>query len=163
DTSDPIHAREKLPEAAQLLNEAVMRDPHFLHACCLLSRVHSVAYFRCHYDTQSRLDFANSFFQSALYLQPDAGEVHLSLANYDRAPTIVPADPITRILRAKVALDWRADIKPFQTTLATLVAENPNVATDVDLPLYALCERTAAAATRTLTNYPREGVANNGV
>ena len=60
-------------------------------------------------------------------------------------------------------MDWRADIKPFQATLATLVAENPGVAPDVDPPLYALCERSAAAATRTLTNYPREGVANNGV
>jgi tetratricopeptide (TPR) repeat protein len=75
----------------------------------------------------------------------------------------VPADPNTRILRALVALDWRADVKPFQATLATLVAENRSVAPDVDLPLYALCERTAAAATRTLKNYPREGVANNGV
>ncbi len=60
-------------------------------------------------------------------------------------------------------MDWRADIKPFQATLATLVAENPSVAPDVDSPLYALCERTAAAATRALTNYPREGVVNNGV
>jgi tetratricopeptide (TPR) repeat protein len=82
---------------------------------------------------------------------------------YDRALTIVPADPQTRILRALVALDWQADINPFQATLAALVAENPSVAPDVDLPLYALCERTAAAATRTLTNYPRGGVANNGV
>ena len=36
DTSDPIHAREKLPQAAQLLDEAVARDPHFyrLGVCC---------------------------------------------------------------------------------------------------------------------------------
>src|SRR5207245_124497 len=82
---------------------------------------------------------------------------------YDRALTIVPADPNSRMFRALVALDWRADLKPFQVTLATLVAENPSVARDVDLPLYALCERTAAAATRSLTNYPREGVVKNGV
>jgi serine/threonine protein kinase/Tfp pilus assembly protein PilF len=246
DTSDSIQAREKLPEAAQLLNEAVMRDPHFLQAWCLLSRVHSVAYFRGHDHTQARLDLANAALEAALRLQPDAGEVHLALANYyyhgfrdygrarselaiarrtlpnnadvflytgfidrreghwedatrnmeraleldprnffilqqlaltyqsqrryadeartyDRALTIVPADPQTRILRALVALDWQADIEPFQTMLATLVGENPSVAPDVDLPLYALCERTAAAATRTLTNYPRGGVANNGV
>jgi tetratricopeptide (TPR) repeat protein len=43
------------------------------------------------------------------------------------------------------------------------MAENPSVALDVDLPLYAPCERTAAAATRALTNYPREGAAKNGV
>jgi serine/threonine protein kinase/Tfp pilus assembly protein PilF len=246
DTSDPIHAREKLPEAAQLLNEAVARDPQFLQAWCLLSRVHGVAYFRGHDHTAARLDLANAALEAARRLQPDAGEVHLALAiyyyngfrdygrarselaiarrtlpnnadvfrytgfidrrdghweeatrnieraleldprnffilqqlaltyysqrryadearTYDRALTIVPADPNTRILRALVALDWQADIKPFQATLATLVAENPSVAPDVDPPLYALCERTAAAATRTLTNYPREGVAKNGV
>jgi TolB-like protein/class 3 adenylate cyclase len=246
DTSDPIHAREKLPQAAQLLDEAVARDPGFLLAWCLLSRVHGVAYFRGHNHTQARLDLANAAVQTALRLQPDAGEAHLALADYyyngfrdyeharselviakrtlpnnadvfryagfidrrqgrwdeatrnleraleldprnffilqqlaltyhsqrryadeartyDRALAIVPGDPNTRILRALVALDWRADIKPFQTMLATLVAENPRVARDVDPPLYALCERTAAAATRALTNYPREGVSNNGV
>ena len=246
DTSDPIHAREKLPQAAQLLDETVARDPGFLLAWCLLSRVHGVAYFRGHDHTQARLDQANAAVQTALRLQPDAGEAHLALADYyyngfrdyerarselviakrtlpnnadvfryagfidrrqgrwdeatrnmeraleldprnffilqqlaltyqsqrryadeartfDRALTIVPADPNTRILRALVSLDWRADIKPFQATLATLVAKNPSVARDVDPPLYALCERTAEAANRTLTNYPREGVAINGV
>jgi TolB-like protein/class 3 adenylate cyclase/Flp pilus assembly protein TadD len=246
DTSDPLHAREKLPQAAQLLKEAVTLDPQFLAAWCLLSRIHGVTYFRGHDHTPARLDLAYATVQAAFRLQEDAGEAHLALANYyyhgfrdyrrarselaiarrtlpnsadvfrytgfidrreghweeatrnleraveldprnffilqqlaltyqsqrryadeartyDRALTIVPADPNTRILRALIALDWRADIKPFQATLATLVAQNPSVAADVDLPRYALCERTAAAATRTLTNYPREGVVNNGV
>jgi serine/threonine-protein kinase len=246
DTSDPIHAREKLPEAAELLNEAVARDPRFLLAWCLLSRVHGAAYFRGHDHTPARLDLAKAALDTAIRLQPNAGEAHLALAiyyyngfrdyqrarselaiarrtlpnnadvfhytglidrregrweeatrnmeraleldprnffflqqlaltyqpqrryadearTYDRALTIVPADPNTRILRALVALDWRADIKPYQVTLAALVAENPSVAPDVDVPLYALCERTAVAANRTLTNYPREGVANTGV
>jgi hypothetical protein len=57
-----------------------------------------------------------------------------------------------------IELDWRADINPFQTTLGTVVAENPSAAPDVDTPLYALCERTAPAAARALTNYPRDGV-----
>src|SRR5437763_975996 len=235
DTSDPLHAREKLPQAAQLLDEAVARDPHFLLAWCLLSRIHGVTYFRGHDHTQARLDQANAAVQTALRLQPDAGEAHLALADYyyngfrdyerarselviakrtlpnnadvfryagfidrrqgrwdeatrnleraleldprnffilqqlaltyhsqrryadeartyDRALTIVPADPNTHILRALVALDWRADIKPFQATLATLVAENPSVAADVDLPRYALSGRPAAAATPTPTN-----------
>jgi len=246
DTSDAVHAREKLPQAAKLLDDALARDPNFLQAWCLLSRVHSVAYFRGHDHTPARLDLAKAALDRAMRLQPDAGEVHLALANYyyhgfrdygrarselaiarktlpnnadvfrhtgmidrreghweeatrnmeraleldprnffilqqlalayqwqrryaeeartyDRALTIVPADPNTRMLRALIALDWRADIKPFQATLATLMAENPSVALDVDLPLYAPCERTAAATTRALTNYPREGVAKNGV
>jgi tetratricopeptide (TPR) repeat protein len=246
DTSDPIHAREKLPQAAKLLGEAVARDPHFLQAWCLLSRVHGAAYFRGHDHTPARLGLANAAVQTALRLQPDAGEAHLALAiyyyngfrdygrarselviarralpnnadvfrytgfidrreghwdeathnleraleldprnfftlqqlaltylpqrryadearTYDRALTIMPSDTSSRILRAQVALNWRADIKPFQTTLATLIAENPSVASDVDSPLYALCERTTAAAGRTLTNYPREGVVRTGV
>src|SRR5207249_2752379 len=82
DTSDPLHAREKLPQAAQLLDEAVARDPHFLQAWCLLSRVHSVAYFRGHDHTAARLDLANAALEAARRLEPDAGEVHLALANY---------------------------------------------------------------------------------
>ncbi len=82
DTSDPIHAREKLPQAAQLLDEAVTRDPRFLRAWCLLSRVHGAAYFRGHDHTQARLELANAAVQTALRLQPDAGEAHLALAIY---------------------------------------------------------------------------------
>src|SRR4029453_9803193 len=55
DTSDPIHAREKLPQAAHLLDEAVARDPHFIQAWGLLSRVHGAAYFRGHDHTPARL------------------------------------------------------------------------------------------------------------
>jgi tetratricopeptide (TPR) repeat protein len=82
---------------------------------------------------------------------------------YDRALTIVPGDPATRILRALIALDWRADIKPFQTTLATLLAENPGLPLNIDTLLHAPCDRTAAIATLALANYPREGVVNTGV
>jgi len=77
---------------------------------------------------------------------------------YDRALTIVPGHPPTRIFRAHIALDWLADVKPLQTTLATLVEEDPSIAPDLDYPDYALCERTATAAARVLTNYPRDGV-----
>jgi tetratricopeptide (TPR) repeat protein len=246
DTSDPIHAREKLPQAAQLLDEAVARDPHFIQAWGLLSRVHGAAYFRGHDHTPARLGLANAAAQTALRLQPDAGEAHLALAiyyyngfrdygrarselviarralpnnadvfrytgmidrreghwaeatrnleraleldprnfftlqqlalaygwqhryadevrTYDRALAIMPGHPATRIDLALVALDWRADIKPFQATLATLVAENPGLPLDLDALRPALCERPPTAATRALTNYPREGVVNNGV
>jgi tetratricopeptide (TPR) repeat protein len=76
----------------------------------------------------------------------------------DRTLTIVPGDPLTRITRAAVVLLWKADIKPYQAVLATLVAEDPGIAPDVDNPDYALCERTAAAAARALANYPRDGM-----
>jgi len=240
DVTDSVHAREKLAQAAQLLDEAVARDPRFLLAWCLLSRVHGALYWTGHDRTQPRLDLANVAVQTALRLQPDAGEAHRALATYyyygfrdyararselaiarrtlpndaeiflytglidrreghwddstrnleraleldphnrfileqlalsylsqhryqdairidDRTLTIAPGDPLTRIARARVILDWKADIKPYQATLATLVAEDPRIAPDVDHPDYALCERTAAAAARVLANYPRDG------
>jgi TolB-like protein/class 3 adenylate cyclase/Tfp pilus assembly protein PilF len=241
DVTDPLHAKENLPQAAQLLDEAVASDPQFLLAWCLLSRVHGALYWTGHDRSLPRLDLANVAVQTALRLQPEAGEAHRALATYyyygfrdyararselaiarrtlpndaeiflytglidrreghwddstrnleraleldphnlftlqqlavtyltqhrytdaariyDSALRLVPGDPYTRILRALVELDWRADIKPFQTTLGTVVAENPSAAPDVDTPLYALCERIAAAAARALTNYPRDGV-----
>jgi TolB-like protein/class 3 adenylate cyclase/Tfp pilus assembly protein PilF len=241
DATDPLHAREKLPEAAQLLNEAVARDPHFLLGWCLLSRVHGALYWTGLDHTSARLNLANAAVQTALSLQPDAGEAHLALAIYyyygfrdyargrnelaiarrtlpndadvflytgfidrregnweqatrnleraleldprnlftlqqlaltyltqrryqdaiqiyDRTLTAFPGDPLTRITRAQVVLDWKADIKPYQTTLASLIAQDPRTAPDVDRPDYALCERTTAAATRVLWNYPRDGV-----
>jgi len=241
DVTDPLHAKEKLPQAAQLLDEAVARDAQFLLAWCLLSRVHGALYWTGHDRTQPRLDLANVAVQTALRLQPEAGEAHRALATYyyygfrdyararselavargtlpndaeiflytglidrreghwddstrnleraleldprnlftlqqlalsyltqhryqdairidDRTLTIVPGDPLTRITRAVVILHWKADIKPYQATLATLVAEDPRIAPDVDYPDYALCERTAAAAARALANYPRDGV-----
>jgi TolB-like protein/Flp pilus assembly protein TadD len=243
--SDPLHAREKLPEAVHLLDEAVARDPNFLLAWCLLSRVHCTFYWLGFDHTSARLDLANVAVQTALRIEPDAGEAHLTLANYyyfgfldygrarnelaiaertlpnsaevflytgfidrreghweeathnleraleldprnlfilqqlatytyypqrryadavqtyDRVLTIVPGDPLTRINRAEVALDWRGDIEPYQTTLRILMAENPKIAPNVDHPDYALCERTAAAAARMLANYPHEGVFTN--
>ena len=244
DASDPLHAREKLPQAAELLDKAVARDPHFLLGWCLLSRVHGAIYWNGFDRSSARLQLANGAVQTALRLQLDAGEAHLALAIYyyygfldygaarseltiarrtlpnnaevfeymgyierregnweegtrnleraleldprnlfilqqmalnylsqhryaeqtqilDRVLTVVPGDPLTSISRAAIALEWRADIGPFQTTLASLIAEDPKVAPDVDLPDYALCERTTEAAARVLKNYPREGVATN--
>src|SRR5439155_18319368 len=80
-----------------------------------------------------------------------------------RMLTIVPGDPVTRIIRAQVPFDWHADIKPFQYMLATLIAEDPSVAPDIDDPDHALCERTAAAAARALKNYPSAGIEMLGV
>src|SRR5205814_144238 len=150
DITDPLHAREKLPQAAQLLDEAVARDPQFLLAWCLLSRVHGALYWTGHDHTPARLAMANVAVQTALRLQPDAGAAH-------RALRMVPGVPCTRVVRALVELDWRADTNASQATLAAVIAENPSAASDVDNPDYALCERTAAAAARALMNYPRDG------
>jgi hypothetical protein len=44
--------------------------------------------------------------------------------------------------------------------MASITAENPRIAPDVEDPFYAVCERSLAAADRMLTNYPRDGVVN---
>jgi TolB-like protein/cytochrome c-type biogenesis protein CcmH/NrfG len=246
DVSDPVHARQNLLQAARFLNEALGRDPDFVLAWCLLSKTHAALYKQGYDDSLPHLDLAHAAVQTALRLRPDAGEVHLTLANYyyygfgdyeharneltiakrtlpnnseifaysgfidrrqgrwaeatqslehaiqldprntfilqqlaltyswqhryadetrtwDLLLTIVPGDPLTRISRARVPLHWRADIRPYQTTFTSLLRENPSVASDVDDPLLALCERTAAAASRVLANYPREGVSVRGV
>jgi TolB-like protein/class 3 adenylate cyclase/Tfp pilus assembly protein PilF len=245
DSSNQVQARANLTQAARFLDEAVGRDPRFLVAWCLLSRVHGNIYADGFDHTPARLEMAHGAIENALRLQADSGEAHLALADYyyhgfrdyerarteltsarrtlpnsaevfeytgyidrrqgrwddatrnleraleldprnfftlaqvallyhwqhryadearthDRALKIVPGHPVTRMLRAAVAADWRADIKPYQETLAAVIAEEPGVASDVDDPNYSLCERTAAAAARTLANYPREGAVYNG-
>src|SRR5205814_4551375 len=82
DTTANIPAREKLPQAARVLDEAVTRDPHFLLAWCLLSRVHGDIYFEGYDHTTARNDLASAAVQTALHLDPDAGEAHLALAEY---------------------------------------------------------------------------------
>jgi tetratricopeptide (TPR) repeat protein len=110
------------------------------------------------------LDPRNFFIlqQLALTYQPQRRYTD-EVRTYDRALAIVPGDPLSRILRAMIALNWRADVRPFQTMLAALTAENPAMPLDVDTLNYALCDRTAAITAKGLANYPREGVANNGV
>jgi TolB-like protein/Tfp pilus assembly protein PilF len=245
DTSDPIHAREKMPQAARILHEALDRDPKFLLAWCLLARVHTGSYWYGLNHTPAELEKANAAVQAAARLQPDAGETHLAQADYryhgfrdydgarrelemahqtlpnnaelyeytgyidrregrwaqaignleraleldprnfftlqqvggayqqlhryadarrifERCLTVIPGDPGTRITLAALDIDARADVKPYELALAAVIAEDPGVAPDVDDPNYSLCERTPAAAARTLANSPREGVATNG-
>lgn len=75
----------------------------------------------------------------------------------------MPGDPASRIARAQVDLASHADLKAFQATLAALIAGDSKLAPDVDDPNYALCERTAEAASRVLADYPRDGVVYYGV
>jgi tetratricopeptide (TPR) repeat protein len=81
----------------------------------------------------------------------------------ERALTIVPDDAPTLMSRAQVAFDAQADIRPFQSMLATLIGRDPQLAPVVDDPDHALCERTPAAAARMLKNFPPEGLGLFGI
>jgi tetratricopeptide (TPR) repeat protein len=70
----------------------------------------------------------------------------------DRAHTIVPNDVDTRVARAFVDLQWRADTRPLHAMIDTVLAENPAIAStlaDTWLTL-ALCEHDFGTASRAL-------------
>jgi TolB-like protein/Tfp pilus assembly protein PilF len=64
-----------LPEAVELLNKAVARDPNFFLAYCQLAFAHDLMG-----NTPERLALAKSAIDSAFRLRPDSGEAHLALA-----------------------------------------------------------------------------------
>jgi serine/threonine-protein kinase len=66
--------------AADLLNQAVGRDPSFLQAYCKLAYVHDALYFLGYDHTSTRLALADTAVQAASRLRPDAGETHLARA-----------------------------------------------------------------------------------
>ena len=69
-----------LLQAVDLLNQAVARDPSFLHAYCQLAHAHEQLYFLGFDHTPTRLGLAESAIERAFRLNPDAGETHLANA-----------------------------------------------------------------------------------
>ena len=74
------NARTNLLEAADLLNQAVARDPSFFKAYCLLAHTHDRLYFLGYDHTPARLALAEAAVQAAFRLRPDSGEAHLARA-----------------------------------------------------------------------------------
>jgi serine/threonine-protein kinase len=74
------NAKANLVEAADLLNQAVARDPSFFKAYCLLASTHDRLYFLGTDHTPARLALAEAAIQEAFRLHPDAGEAHLARA-----------------------------------------------------------------------------------
>ncbi len=74
------NAKANLLEAADLLNQAVARDPSFFKAYCLLASTHDRLYFLGYDHTPARLALAEAAIQAAFRLRPDAGEAHLARA-----------------------------------------------------------------------------------
>jgi TolB-like protein/Tfp pilus assembly protein PilF len=88
-----VSARPDWLQAADLLKQAVARDPSFFRAYCQVAYVHDALYFFGHDHTPVRLAMAEAAIQAAFRLRPDAGEAHLARAwnlywgflDYDRA------------------------------------------------------------------------------
>ena len=106
-----------LRRAADLLNEAVGRDPSFFDAYCQLAFTNYGLYSTGFDHTPSRLAQADAALHSAVGLRPDAGETHLARArrfyfgylDYDAALTelevarrSIPGDPWVAALQGYI-------------------------------------------------------------
>jgi serine/threonine protein kinase/tetratricopeptide (TPR) repeat protein len=74
-------ASTELLRAADLLNQAVARDPSFFQAYCQLAYTHDQLYFLGFDHSPARLALAEAAIQAAFRLRPDAGEAHLARAD----------------------------------------------------------------------------------
>ena len=72
--------KEDLLEAADLLNQAVARDPSYFEAYCQLGGIHDLLYILGHDHTPRRLNLAENAIDAALRLRLNAGEAHLARA-----------------------------------------------------------------------------------
>jgi TolB-like protein/Tfp pilus assembly protein PilF len=82
-------------------------------------------------------------------------------AALDRALVLIPRDLDTRVTRASVDLEWRADSRPLRESIRTILAENPATASDLAAQWFylALCERNPTAVTQALAAIPDSGTA----
>src|SRR5438874_4572392 len=74
-------ARADLLQAADLLNQAVTRDPFFFQAYCQLAYTHDQLYFLGFYHSPARPALAEAAIQAAFRIRPEAGEAHLARAD----------------------------------------------------------------------------------
>ncbi len=78
----------------------------------------------------------------------------------DRALALTPRDVDTRVTRALVDLEWKADPKPLRDTIAQILSEYPQSAPDVAAQWFyaALCQRDHAAISQALEAMPASGI-----
>jgi TolB-like protein/tRNA A-37 threonylcarbamoyl transferase component Bud32/Flp pilus assembly protein TadD len=74
-------ARADLLQAADLLNQAVARDPSFFQAYCQLAYTHDQLYFLGFDHSPARLALAEAAIQAAFRIRPEVGEAHLARAD----------------------------------------------------------------------------------
>jgi serine/threonine-protein kinase len=81
-TTQASDEKQNLLKATGLLEEAVARDPRFVLAYCVASRIHSYLYFGGWDHTPARRELARVAIENASRIEPEAGEVHLARADY---------------------------------------------------------------------------------
>jgi serine/threonine-protein kinase len=83
----------------------------------------------------------------------------------DRALAIAPGDANTRVARAWVDLELRADPKPMHAAIQAVIAENPGATTGLaeQWLQVALCERDSAATDRALAAISSDGLSKENI
>jgi TolB-like protein/class 3 adenylate cyclase/Flp pilus assembly protein TadD len=107
------------------------------------------------------LDPRNLFFLQQLSFTYDLQRRYRDLAAVlDRALKLVPSDPETRVARAFIDLEERADPRPVHATIDAVVVEDPAAAKSIADRWFsiALCERDNFGVSRALAVIPSEGI-----
>ena len=83
----------------------------------------------------------------------------------DRALSIKPDDIETKVTRASIDLDWKADTRPFHQAIASILATDPEAIKNVadSWFILAVAERDPADAERALTALGENPVGNDAV
>jgi len=108
-------------QAAELLNQAVTRDPSFFDAYCQLAYADDAIYFAGYDHTPARLASAEAAIQTAFRLRSDGGEAHFARAlnlywgylDYDGALAELEIVRQTQPNDARV-FEWRGTIERRQ-------------------------------------------------
>jgi TolB-like protein/class 3 adenylate cyclase len=108
-----------------------------------------------------QLDPRNWFFLQQISLTYQYLRRFADMASVlDRVLAIVPNDIITRVTRASVDLEWRADPRPLHETIGVILRDSPGSAGDFAQSLIqlALSERDPETASRAFTVMPPQGI-----
>ena len=83
----------------------------------------------------------------------------------DHALALVPGDAVTRVARASVDLELRADPKPLHTTIQAVIAQDPGATSGLaeQWLQVALCERDSAAGDRALAAISADGMSKENI
>lgn len=83
----------------------------------------------------------------------------------DRVLALDPTDPGTRISRAFVQLELRANLQPYRDTVHAILAENPDAGEEIASESFAVAwyERNGAEAQRAAAAIPADGAGSNAV
>src|SRR5205807_1367592 len=83
----------------------------------------------------------------------------------DRALALVPGDSVTRVARAWVDFESRADPKPMHATIQAIIAQDPGATSSLaeQWLQVALCERDSAASDRALAAISPDGISKENI